>query len=249
MRVRCPHCRKLYLVQFADIKESKPKFECVQCRSRFWLSLPDMDLTSEITGIPVNVKDVPRREQQAPATDAVKEPCPKCFKPIAKGTVECNHCGVLVAKAREGLNFIDTVPRSENLAFLWKKTIGDYANEGAHRDFLQAAHRENNLVYAAAQYGTMLKLMPSDEITQKRIAEIQAIGAAKLPATEAAAEANEKPARNYSRHFGRLWQLPLLGAAIMILVGMFVPFFRNMIGVGAAFLFLALALQIQFRRR
>jgi hypothetical protein len=35
----------------------------------------------------------------------------------------------------------------------------------------------------------------------------------------------------------------------MILVGTFVPVFRNMIGVGAAFLFLALALQIQFRRR
>jgi hypothetical protein len=69
MRVRCPHCRKLYLVQFADVKESKPKFECIQCRSKFWLSLPDMDLSAEITGIPVHVKDVPRPAGPRPAAD------------------------------------------------------------------------------------------------------------------------------------------------------------------------------------
>lgn len=246
MRVRCPHCRKLYLVQFADVKESKPKFECVQCRSRFWLALGDMDLSGEVTGIPVHVKDVPRRDQVAPVTVEAKDPCPKCFKPVAKSAVECDHCGVLIAKARESLNFIENVPRSETLAILWKKVISHYAEPAVHHEFMQACQREGNLVYASSQYGMMLKLMPADELTLKRIEEVKALAGAAYPAL-AATSATQ--AKKTLRKFGRLWQVPLLGAAIMILVGMFVPVFRNMIGVGAAFLFLALALQIQFRRR
>ena len=58
LRVRCPECRKLYMVQFGDIGEAKPRFECVQCRTRFWLSLPEMDLSRELTGIPLQVKEV-----------------------------------------------------------------------------------------------------------------------------------------------------------------------------------------------
>src|ERR1035437_9843573 len=80
MRVRCPHCRKLYMVQFNDIKEAKPRFECVQCNHRFWVSMPDMDLSKELTGIPVQFKEAPPQKTKKADPALASEPCPKCFK-------------------------------------------------------------------------------------------------------------------------------------------------------------------------
>jgi hypothetical protein len=243
MRVRCPHCRKLYMVQFADVQESKPRFECVQCRTRFWLSLPDMDLNSELTGIPVQVKETPQNARKVDKRefDASKaEPCPKCFKLVQPGQAECQHCGVLIGKMKE-LTFQEGGPQhSPALAAGWKKLLGNYGDEAIHREFLRLAQTENSLPYAAAQYGQLLKLMPSDETTEKRIREINALALTMVP---------PKQANPRSSIYARVWQVPLLGAVVMMAVGMMVPVFRNMVGVGAAVFFVALALQIQLRHR
>lgn len=245
-RVRCPHCRKLYLVQFTDVQEAKPRFECVQCHDRFWLSLPDMDLSSELMGLPLQVKEAPIHKQvpaRAPAA-AETEPCPKCFKSNPLGTRECGHCGVLISKAKAAsLSFDEPVPaHSAQLKGAWQKVVEDYGDETAHREFIRMSERERNLPYAAAQYGQMKKLMPSDDITQKRVQEIQALSATMMP--ERFGASRTKP-----RMYPRLWQIPLLGAAILIGVGLALPMFRNIVGLGAAFLFLGIAMQIQLRRK
>src|SRR5258708_4496219 len=128
MRVRCPHCRKLYLVQFNDVKEAKPRFECVQCHERFWLSLPDMDLSAELQGLPVKMKEVPQAQVKRPDALTAKstEPCPKCFKIVQTGTPECPHCGVLINKMKELAFAEDGMPRSEALATAWKKVLANY---------------------------------------------------------------------------------------------------------------------------
>lgn len=238
MRVRCPHCRKLYMVQYIDIKESKPRFECIQCHTRFWLSMPDMDLTTEITGIPLQVKESqvvkPKRVENK------SEPCPKCFKLIAMGAVECPHCHVLVSKAKE-VTFTENVPpHTEALSRAWGKVINDYSNEAAHADFLRIAQKERNLPFAGAQYGQMAKLMPGDDTTHKRLREVQALGSVMLPNAEK--KAPKSP-------YARLWQIPLVASVLLMTVGLIVPSFRNIVGVGAALLFLALAIQIQLRRK
>jgi hypothetical protein len=239
LRVRCPHCRKLYLVQYGDIVEAKPRFECVQCRNRFWISLSGTDTHGEIQGIPMHVKDAPAAKPK-PGAELKTEPCPKCFKPVAVGLHECPSCGVLVQKVKD-LSFIEGAPaHSQQLGSAWKKVLSNYDDESIHSDFLRIAQREKNLLYAAAQYGQMNKLMPSDETTLQKMREVQALGTAILPQIEAA-----KPANLY----GRLWQIPLLVASIMIFVGLSLPLFRNIVGVGAALLFLAMAMQIQARRR
>ena len=244
-RVRCPHCRKLYLVQFNDVQEAKPRFECVQCHDRFWLSLPDMDLSSELTGLPLQVKEAPVQKSpavRAPAAES--EPCPKCFKSNPLGARECGHCGVLIAKAKAAsLSFDEPVPsHSVQLKGAWQKVVADYGDENAHREFIRMSERERNLPYAAAQYGQMKKLMPTDDITQKRVQEIQALGNTMMPARTGSSQAK-------SRMYPRLWQIPLLGAAILIGVGMALPMFRNIVGLGAAFLFLGIAMQMQLRRK
>ena len=254
LRVRCPGCRKLYLVQFADIQETKPRFECVQCRGRFWLSLPDMDLSSEITGIPLQVKEVPQANlrEQANArerTPSVKtEPCPKCFKANAVNLNECAHCGVVIAKARASeLAFTEPSlpPHSAQLATAWKRVIADFNDESLHIEFMKMAERERALAYAAAQYGQMQKLMPTDEVTERKMKQIQALATLIVPAEDGGPGVTKLAHRPYAR----VWQVPLLGAAILIVVGLWVPYFRNLVGVGAAFLFLAVAFRIQFGRK
>lgn len=200
MRVRCPHCRKLYLVQFNDIKEAKPRFECVQCHSRFWLSLANADLSSEVIGLPVHVKAPPKTAS---------------------------------------LRIEGVPPHSEALEAIWKRVMADYGNESLHVEFLRTCQKQHGLPYAASLYGQMNKLMPGDEITVRRLQEVQALGAAMLP----------QPEPRVARQFPRVWQVPLLGAVILIVFGMVSPMFRNMVGVGAALLFLAVALRIQMRRR
>ena len=244
-RVRCPHCRKLYLVQFADVHESKPRFECSQCHDRFWLSLPDMDLSSELVGLPLKVKETPVLKTRAPvsAVTVETEVCPKCFKSHALNARECTHCGVLIAKAKAALlSFDEPVPaHSAVLKGMWQKIVDDYGDEKLHADFIRASERERNIPYAAAQYGQMQRLMPTDEITKQRIAEIQALGVTMMPPGK---QTSLRP-----RMYPRLWQIPLLGAAILIIVGLTLPMFRNVVGLGAAFLFLGVAMQLQLRHR
>lgn len=240
MRVRCPHCRKLYLVQYADVKEAKPRFECVQCHNRFWVPMADIDLSAEIQGIAMNQKERGARPSVKSTLKEPTEPCPKCFKSIPAGEPECPHCGVVVKKIRE-LGFIESAPaHSEQLGSAWKRVLSNYDDETLHSDFLRIAQRERNLPFAAAQYGQINKLMPGDETTMKRMTEVQALGEALLPPTE-----KTRPAPNYTK----LWQIPLLAATIMILVGLALPMFRNIVGVGAAILFFAFAIQIQASRR
>jgi hypothetical protein len=246
MRVRCPHCRKLYMVQFVDVQEAKPRFECVQCHSRFWLSMADMDFSTEVTGIPVQFKEPPRPKPTGkftvkPVLTAVEtEPCPKCFKPVVARTSECPHCGVLIKKVRE-LSLLEDAPcsGSPELAAAWRKVVNDYGDESLHAKFISMAQGERNLAYAAAQYGQMLKLMPADETTRGRAREVQALALALTPGLR----------RPLPREYVRLWQVPLAAATLMMVVGFFLPVFRNMVGVGAAILFIAIAIQIQSRRR
>jgi hypothetical protein len=205
LRVRCPDCRRLYLVQFSDIQEAKPRFECVQCRSRFWLSLPDIEVGQEVVGLHCGV-----------ATDKLKTVPP--------------------AQAQEGLP-----PHSSTLTALWKKLMGDYGDESSHAEFLRACQRERNLAYAAAQYNQMLSLMPTDEITHRKLKEIQALASTMLPPR------TREP--RVPRRLPYVWQWPLIGLTAVIIVGMLSPLFRNLVGVAALILFAGFALRVQFRRR
>jgi hypothetical protein len=244
LRVRCPQCRKLYLVQFNDIQEAKPRFECVQCHSRFWLSVPDMDLSGEVSGIPLQMREVPVSARAGVGAVAApkREPCPKCFKPMESGRSECANCGVVLEKFRSAaLNFTDGVPpHSATLAALWKRLVGDYADESIHSEFMRACTRERNLTFAAAQYASMAKLMPTDEITLRRLKEVQCLGLTMIPSVNRL---------KVHTPYTRLWQVPLMGATLVMIVGMVLPVFRNLVGVGAVLAFLAFALRIHFRRK
>lgn len=149
LRVRCPNCRKLYLVQYADIQEAKPRFECIQCRSRFWLALDEIDLKSEALGIPIQLKESPRKTQ------------------------------VKAQVASEKVNvepFVGSSPASRELKDMWKQVISDYANEDLHNRFISHCQLQDDLAYAAEMYASMKRLMPSDELTEAYLKRLTTMG-------------------------------------------------------------------------
>lgn len=220
LRVRCPSCRKLYLVQTTDIRESKPRFACVQCHTKFWLSLAEQDLTAEIVGVPVQIR-----------TSSTEKPVVSTSAPPVSST--------LVAEK--------VPPHSAGLMTLWQKVLADFGSQDLHHDFVAICQRENNLPYAAFQYSQMLKLVPNDEIVNRMLGEIKAL-AMTGPIAQAAAENEDQSRTRWFVSPSRLWQLPLAIATVLVVVGLMIPFFRNLVGVGAALLFLALALQWQTRK-
>lgn len=240
LRVRCPHCRKLYLVQIQDIQESRPRFECIQCHSRFWLELAQIDFRSEVEGIPLPIREpLPARPRPKSDQAAATEPCPKCFRAVPAQSTECTHCGVVISKykgAIEDFKESSTLPaHSAKLASLWKAVIANYENRSAHDTFLLACQRDDNLAYAGAQYAQMQMLMPSDETTKSRVQQIQKLGLSLIP--------NGEGSLSSQRPKSRAWQLPIIVGALLIFVGLWMPTFRNMAGVGAAFLFLSYTLR------
>jgi hypothetical protein len=150
---------------------------------------------------------------------------------------------VVIEKYKSHLTFSEGLPpHSATLAALWKRVMADYGDETLHSEFIKACQRERGLAYASAQYAQMQKLMPTDEITARRLRELQALAFTLAPPPSLGRV-------RVPRAFPRLWQIPLMGATLVIIVGMLAPMFRNMVGVGAALLFLAAALRIHFRGR
>lgn len=55
LRVRCPECFKPYNIEVAEIREAKPRFECVSCRSQFWIDFAEaLNHPSDIIGFLVS---------------------------------------------------------------------------------------------------------------------------------------------------------------------------------------------------
>jgi hypothetical protein len=196
-----------------------------------------MDFSTEVDGLPVHVKAPPKPAFPIKNKEAPSDPCPKCFKLTPRHSAECIHCGVVIGKLKE-LEFKEPVPaHGPHLESLWKALIAAYDIPQRHDEFIRACHVDGNLPYAGAMYSQMIKLMPTDEISLKRLEQVKAYATVSLPMER------ERRARSVFRMYTRLWQIPLLAGVICIGFGMMLPAFRNIAGVGAAFLFLAVALR------
>lgn len=231
LRVRCPHCRKLYLVQRADIRETKPRFECVQCHERFWLATEEINAHQEVIGLPLQVREVSRPLKV--------EPCPKCRAPIAVGSLECSSCGVVISKWRTVRSQKSgTVVASDVLQRQWQKVMDDFSHTSTHQDFILACRRDGNLAFAAQQYGSLAQVLPGDDQIRQRLSEIEALSLSEIPVTD----------KKFRPTMPKIWQIPLIAGSAMMLLGLVLPMFRNLMGVGAVLMFLSVTLRWQLKR-
>lgn len=72
VHVRCPDCFKQYGVQVSEITESKPRFECLDCKTQFWIAFPEVLEQKEVIGFPVNWLNTPGQRILDESSSAVK---------------------------------------------------------------------------------------------------------------------------------------------------------------------------------
>lgn len=263
LRVRCPHCYKLYSVNTDEIQEARPRFECVDCHGRFWIAFPEsLEHASGVIGFPLEDKSSPATTHTEPSTIndktsstlATAKPfsCPKCGEAYAGGDRECTRCGVIFSKFSNEPIRTD-ISASPELRDLWEAALNDYENQERHQKFLNYAHIEGNLEFALSKYSLILENCPSDAIAARAQAEAKALMMARL---EARVPAKTGFLSDLKEAFGALpLRIPGLrfGTLIMVLcgiviaMGLFIPGLRNLVGVGSSILFFILALRYYFR--
>lgn len=251
IKVRCPECLKLYAIDPEEIKSTKPKFQCLQCKTKFWLAYPESLGQDEIIGIrwtkihettfvSPNATD---HEGVAESTEiALKpsmDPCPQCHQLILRGISECPKCGVLIQrflslkKLREEEE--QGFPASRELRRIWTEVIDRYDDKKVHQDFIHACQNERNLAYAARQYGKILSALPSDEMGLTMRDQIVAL-------TQLSVNTHgksDKPRKE--KAFWNFTSFIIFFSTILIVVGLFLEPLRNMVGVGVAIIFFTLA--------
>jgi hypothetical protein len=249
LRVRCPHCLKLFLVQTREIRETKPRFECANCHELFWMSYPDCISQDEVLGMRLDqweplTKSRPEIEEIAAMTVAEPEPdpgCPKCHRPLNPGMVDCPHCGVIPQKYLL-LKTASRIQGSDRLGALWKKIIDDYDNDDLHQELLKASSIENNLAFAGGQYAQLLKVIPNDPRASRMVREIEAMVSVPISHVKAMrAQQNRVPTPR--------WVHVLLAVGgMLVAVGVFVPLLRNLTGAGAVLIFIAVCFILRLFR-
>lgn len=236
LRVRCPGCTTLYMVQTKDIRETKPRFECANCHEKFWISFPECTSFEEVIGLRWDHWDVKRKSPENDAAD-----CPKCRKPLNPEAQECPHCGVIPGRYL-ALKTGNRIQGSDRLGTLWRRIIDNYADESLHEEFLKASSIENNLAYASAQYAQILKLAPTDEKAVAMIKKIEAL--VYVPISR-----NESIRIHSVRKGTATWvYIAVAAGVVMMAMGAFFPFLRNLTGAGAVVVFLTLGYRMNLFR-
>lgn len=243
VKVRCPQCFKLYAVKALEIQETKPKFECQQCKTRFWLAYPECLDQPEVMGFPVEWLEtqVSRPASTAPTPAAKTEKCPKCQIEHMAGQKECFHCGLIFEKyhAKEENRTNLLPPAHPDLAKHWGRVLEGYESEERHLQFLKDCQKKKGLDYASYQYGRILEINPSDEQAQAMKDMILALSQTQMESqTVKVPEAKAKKGK-----WPRLSTVAMIIGAGLIVAGFSFVQFRNLIGFGTAVLFLSLAIR------
>ncbi len=237
LRVRCPECFRMYSVNSGEIRESKPRFECVNCKQTFWLAFPECLHLPEAVGFPISWL-----HPTAEFTDQTQQnskPCPKCFGPVTAKDKECSRCGVVFEKLK--MQEAETHAKaSRRLIGFWDDVMESFDNEQRHQNFIKACQNENNLDFALGCYARLLEAEPTNERSLKMRNSIQAL-------KEVQIEFHQPSPTRKNLSLQILNGFLVVVSILTCTWGWFVPEFRNMIGFGAALLFLSVALQVLFR--
>lgn len=259
-RMRCPDCFKSYTVDWADVHELQPRFECVTCHTHFYVEAAQaVNTLTEIIGVKEN-----HFENSHDLNDVTESlfNCPKCSAPYSAGENECKKCGVIFLKfAEKKLHKLSevgdtSITASGELKSLWEDVLNDFENEIAHQKFINAAWAEASMDYAAAKYRGILDVVPNDEWALKAQNRIRDLNSIKF---EIQADEEASVFKKWFQdldmvdfvqtHFKKLrfTNILMFACAIIIIMGVFTPGMRNLIGFGTSVLFFILALRFYFR--
>jgi phage FluMu protein Com len=246
--VRCPSCNKLFRIDSREIKSASPHFDCTACKARFSFDFPPENVNRIETRL-VSQKDTFQLDDSVDH-EAIPElrKCPKCSSLNPRLSKECIKCGVIFEKV-ESLGPEDaSLGAIPSLVKAWQELMNDYDNLKKHVAFVDRCEDLHALPYALKKYQSLKEAQPQDDVAQKMFHRIL------LRNIKSKAETNSVYQRSkliLARvNWVRVRKLAPFGVALFfILVGLSSGMARNMVGVGAAILFLTLGLRVFLKGR
>ncbi len=235
LNVHCPSCGKKYRLDSRDAERSKPEFECLNCLTIFAFEIPVLNPNNIVTRAVEETKSSRkfsfsrRKGKTSPSQDPdlqdVKK-CPKCFALNPKAVPECLKCGVLFHRL-EGLPLEPQVGAIPSLVKAWQDLMGDYQNLRKHFEFVDRCEDLQAIPYALKKYEDLKSVQPQDEIAQSMLHKVLMRQFAKL-------NQDQIPWKRI------LKLLPLAVSVMLVLLGLILPSFRNLVGIGAAMAFVTI---------
>lgn len=246
--VRCPSCNKLFRIDSREIKSASPHFDCTACKARFSFDFPPENVNRIETRL-VSQKDTFQLDDSVDH-EAIPElrKCPKCSSLNPRLSKECIKCGVIFEKV-ENLGADDaSLGAIPSLVKAWQELMSDYDNLKKHVAFVDRCEDLHALPYALKKYQSLKEAQPQDDVAQKMFHRIL------LRNIKSKAETNSVYQRGQQIlarvNWVRVRKLAPFGVALFfILVGLSSGMARNMVGVGAAILFLTLGLRVFLKGR
>ncbi len=275
--VRCPGCHKLFRVDSREIKSSSPHFDCTSCKTRFTFDFPPISasrIETRVVSLTEAIEKVNRdseivsekntslpdgvdREEIALMADLKK--CPKCSAHNPKLTKECLKCGVIFEKV-EDLPLDSSLGAIPSLVKAWQDLMSDYTNAAKHVEFVDRCEDLQALPFALKKYQTLKEVQPMDSVAQemlhqvlmrkfsKQVDRISGVPSFRLKAKELFLQLDQQVIKKIN--WVRVRKLsPFALSLSLMIVGLSNNAARNMVGMGAAILFLTLGLTLFIKGR
>lgn len=246
--VRCPSCNKLFRIDSREIKSSNPYFDCTACKARFTFDFPPTNVNKIETRV-ISQKDTFQLEDSIDH-EAVPElkKCPKCSAMNPRLTKECIKCGVIFER-------VESVPAEDaalgaipSLMKAWQDLLSDYDNLKKHVAFVDRCEDLQALPFALKKYESLKEAQPQDDVAQKMFHRILLRNIGRK--TRNLSWVQNTQAAVSKVNWTRVRKLtPLVIGFALILLGLSKNSSRNMVGIGAALLFLTIGLTVFIKGR
>lgn len=267
MKIRCPSCEKLYVVNEADIKSHSPQFDCISCATRFSFSYPPADpehvLTFAVASAEADQARSFQQELEAQSFAALQQEiesasdkqstksCAKCGAINEKKATECYSCHVLFERLDQ-LPLDPLLRAQPSLVRKWKNLVLNFDNRELHEDFLKSCHQLEALRFAILKYEELQKAQGGrDEICSQMIFKAQGL----LQITLVGKKEGDLRFQKESKPGGPpKWHkyvvLPPIAVSVaMMAMGFFNLGIRNLVGAGVAVLLLTFGLILFWKGR
>lgn len=246
--VRCPSCNKLFRIDSREIKSASPHFDCTACKARFSFDFPPENVNRIETRL-VSQKDTFQLDDSIDH-EAVPElrKCPKCSSLNPRLSKECIKCGVIFERV-ENLPAEDaSLGAIPSLVKAWQDLMSDYDNLKKHVAFVDRCEDLHALPFALKKYQSLKEAQPQDDMAQKMFHRILLRNIKSKAQTQ---NWYQRATVLLARvNWVRVRKLaPFAMGLFFILVGLTSGAARNMVGVGAAILFLTLGLRVFLKGR
>lgn len=243
LKIRCPHCQKLYEVDDSLIQSAQPQFDCLKCQHRFAFEYPP-------TSLPVltYLVGAPKTEEAQDLRGSASKNCPKCSAVNSAESKECYSCQVIFEKL-DGLPSDPNLKAQPSLVRKWKELVSDFENMDRHNEFIQSCHDMDAHGFALLKYQELKSAQGGDPVCDQMIARLHVLSVVRKNPVQTGESTSlqdlQKMFLAWFKKYGEF--LPLVIAVGMILMGMSNLGYRNLIGLGFAIASLSLGVRLLLR--